>query len=308
MNIAAALPTAIVTLREGVEAALVVGIVSACLNKAGQSHLNRWVLGGVAAGLVGSVLIGSFLGLGLQQLQYVMPNAQRLLKPILGILFGSIAIVMLSWMLLWMTRLARSLKAEINQTVSNALGNESAGLSIFSLVCIAVLREGFETVLFLFTQSPQTGSVLGILVGLLGAALIGFGLFRWGIGINLKLFFQVMGILLLLIVSGLVVSVCRNIDITFAAFSQLSSSVDLCIGLGQSCVLGPLVWDVSQRLPDKQLPGVILKVLFGYRDRIYLLQLLAYGLFWLVIGNRYFRTLNQPVSKNNQTTSVSPSA
>ncbi|MEO0348630.1 MAG: FTR1 family protein [Cyanobacteria bacterium P01_A01_bin.15] len=305
MNIAAALPTAIVTLREGVEAALVVGIVSACLNKAGQSHLNRWVLGGVAAGLVGSVLIGSFLGLGLQQLQYVMPNAQRLLKPILGILFGSIAIVMLSWMLLWMTRQARSLKAEINQTVANALGNESAGLSIFSLVCIAVLREGFETVLFLFTQSPQTGSVLGVPVGLLGAVLIGFGLFRWGIGINLRLFFQVMGILLLLIVSGLVVSVCRNIDITFAAFSQLSSSVDLCIGLGQSCVLGPLVWDVSQRLPDKQLPGVILKVLFGYRDRIYLVQLLAYGLFWFVIGSRYFRALNQPVDAQSPTASSS---
>ncbi|MEM1240262.1 MAG: FTR1 family protein [Cyanobacteria bacterium P01_H01_bin.26] len=305
MNIAAALPTAIVTLREGVEAALVVGIVSACLNRAGQSHLNRWVLGGVAAGLVGSVLIGSFLGLGLQQLQYVMPNAQRLLKPILGILFGSVAIVMLSWMLLWMTRQARSLKAEINQTVSNALGNESAGLSIFSLVCIAVLREGFETVLFLFTQPPQAGSVLGVPAGLLGAVLIGFGLFRWGIGINLKLFFQVMGILLLLIVSGLVVSVCRNIDITLTVFSQLSSSVDLCLGLGQSCVLGPLVWDISQRLPEKQLPGVILKVLFGYRDRIYLVQLLAYGLFWLVIGSRYFRTLNQPVDAQSPTASSS---
>ena len=224
------------------------------------------------------------------------------------ILFGSIAIVMLSWMLLWMTRQARSLKAEINQTVANALGNESAGLSIFSLVCIAVLREGFETVLFLFTQSPQTGSVLGVPVGLLGAVLIGFGLFRWGIGINLRLFFQVMGILLLLIVSGLVVSVCRNIDITFAAFSQLSSSVDLCLGLGQSCMLGPLVWDISQRLPDKQLPGVILKVLFGYRDRIYLIQLLAYGLFWLVIGSRYFRTLNQPVTKDAQSQTASSSA
>ncbi|EKV00585.1 high-affinity Fe2+/Pb2+ permease [Leptolyngbya sp. PCC 7375] len=311
MDIASAIPVAIVTLREGVEAALVVGIVLACLNKAGKMDLNQWVFGGVAAGIIGSILIGSFLGLGLQQMQYVMPNAEALLKPILGILFGSIAIIMLSWMLLWMTRQARTLKTEINQTVTNALGNESAGLSIFSLVCIAVLREGFETVLFLFTQSQTLiDNLLGVVMGLLGATFIGFGLFKWGIRINLKLFFQVMGVLLLLIISGLVVSVCRNIDITFATISQFNSlSVDLCLGFQQSCVLGPQIWNTSQILPDKEFPGVVLKVLLGYRDRIYLLQLLAYVLFWLVIGSRYFRTLNQPTnSKNSHTTSVSPSA
>lgn len=307
MDIAAAVPTAIVTLREGVEASLVVGIVLACLNKAEKPQLYKSVFGGVMAGLVGSILIGSFLGLGLQQLQYAMPNAQGLLKPILGILFGSVAIIMLSWMLLWMTRQARSLKSDINQTVKSALTSEAAGLSIFSLVCIAVLREGFETVLFLFTQ-PQTlgSSLLGVGLGLLGATLIGFGLFRWGIRINLGLFFQVMGVLLLLIIAGLVVSFCRNIDIAFAALSQLSSlPLDLCFGFGQSCVLGPLIWDASQNLPDKQLPGVILKVLLGYRDRIYLVQLLAYALFWLVIGSRYFRSLNQPMPPKKEAPSVS---
>lgn len=303
MNIAPILPTAIVTLREGVEAALVVGIVLACLNKAGQSELNRWVFGGVLAGLLGSALIGSFLGLGVQQLQYVMPNAQQLLKPILGILFGSIAIVMLSWMLLWMTRQAQLLKTEIGNTVTNALSNEAAGLSIFSLVCIAVLREGFEAVLFLFTQSQTlTTSLLGVVAGLLGAVLIGFGLFRWGLRINLKLFFQVMGGLLLLIIAGLVVSVCRNFDIAFAVLSKVTA-LDLCVGFGQSCVLGPLVWDISNVLPDKQLPGVIFKVLLGYRDRIYLVQLLAYLLFWLVIGSRYFRSLTPPTTSQNKTVS-----
>ncbi|MEM6252231.1 MAG: FTR1 family protein [Cyanobacteria bacterium P01_D01_bin.156] len=295
MDIAPIIPTAVVTLREGVEAALVVGIVLACLNKAGQTELNRWVLGGVLAGVLGSALIGSFLGLGIQQLQYAMPNAQQLLKPILGILFGSIAIVMLSWMLLWMTRQARLLKTEIGNSVTDALSSEAAGLSIFSLVCIAVLREGFEAVLFLFTQQsqPLATSLLGVFVGLLGAVLVGFSLFRWGVRIDLKLFFQVMGVLLLLIIAGLVVSVCRNCDVTFAVLSNMTT-LDLCVGFGQSCVLGPLVWDTSNILPDKQFPGVILKVLLGYRDRIYIVQLLAYVLFWLVIGSRYFRSLNHP--------------
>ncbi|MBE9065345.1 FTR1 family protein [Leptolyngbya cf. ectocarpi LEGE 11479] len=306
MNIAPALPMAIVTLREGVEAALVVGIVLACLNKAEKTELNQWALGGVAAGVLGSILIGSFLGLGLQQLQHVMPNAQALFKPILGILFGSIAIIMLSWMLLWMTHQARSLKTDIGQTVNTAITSEAAGMSIFSLVCIAVLREGFETVLFLFTQTQTLAvSLGGVVIGLLGAVLIGFGLFKWGIRINLKLFFQVMGVLLLLIISGLVISVCRNMDITFAAFSKFNS-LDLCLGFGQSCVLGPMIWDASRFMPDKQFPGVILKILLGYRDRIYLVQILAYGLFWLVIGNRYFRSLNQPQKdKNDQAVSTS---
>lgn len=309
MNIAPALPTAIVTLREGVEAALVVGIVLACLNKAQKDDLNTWVFGGVLAGLVGSALIGAFLGLGLQQLQYVMPNAQGLLKPILGILFGSVAIVMLSWMLLWMTRQARSLKTEIGNTVNTAITGETAGISIFSLVCIAVLREGFEAVLFLFTQAQTlAASLSGVAMGLLGAVLIGFGLFRWGIRIDLKRFFQVMGVLLLLIVSGLVVAVCRNIDIVLTILSRVNT-LDLCLGVGQSCVLGPMIWDASGFLPDKQFPGIVLKVLLGYRDRIYLIQLLAYILFWVVIGSRYFRSLTppnqsqKPISSSPQTNS-----
>lgn len=309
MNIAQAIPTTIVTLREGVEAALVVGIVLACVHKAEQQALNRWVFGGVIAGLTGSVLIGAFLGLGLQQLQYAMPDTQSLFKPVLSILFGGIAIIMLSWMLLWMTRQARSLKTDIDQTVSTALANEtdeSVGLSIFSLVCIAVLREGFEAVLFIFTQSQTLAdSLLGVIMGVLGAVLIGLGLFKWGIRINLSVFFQVMGVLLLLIISGLVVSVCHNIDITCDALSQLTS-LDLCLGFKQSCVLGPRIWDASHILPDKQWPGLVLKVLLGYRDRIYLMQLLAYIVFWLVIGRRYFQTLNQSTNNQNEQT-VSPS-
>ncbi|MEO0869373.1 MAG: FTR1 family protein, partial [Cyanobacteria bacterium J06642_11] len=120
--------------------------------------------------------------------------------------------------------------------------------------------------------------------------------------INLKLFFQVMGVLLLLIIAGLVVSVCRNFDIALGGLSQ-ATTLDLCVGFGQSCVLGPLVWDASGILPDKQLPGVILKVLLGYRDRIYLVQLLAYVLFWFVIGSRYFRSLNLAASSASKTAS-----
>ncbi|MEO0456673.1 MAG: FTR1 family protein [Cyanobacteria bacterium P01_A01_bin.114] len=295
MDFTPAIPTFVITLREGVEAALVVGIVLACLSKAGQTQLNRWVYGGVGAGILGSVLIGLFLGIGLRQIQSVLPQLEGVVKPLLETLFCSIAIIMLSWMLIWMTQQARSLKGEIEGTVQSALvDSESAGWSVFSLICIAVLREGFETVLFLFTNlQNSTVATGGAIAGLIGAVILGVALFKWGVRIDLKRFFQVMGVLLLLIVAGLVVSVCKNLDVAFAAISQLGE-LDLCLGgLGSaSCILGPQVWDAHQVLPDKGFPGVLLKVLLGYRDRIYLGQLIAYTAFLAVVGGTYFRSLN----------------
>ncbi|WP_410510590.1 FTR1 family protein [Nodosilinea sp. E11] len=302
MDFTAALPTFFITLREGVEAALVVGIVLACLAKANRQSLNPWAYAGVAAGLAGSVMIGIALGMGLQQLQQGLPGLQIVLKPLLNVLFGAIAIIMLSWMLLWMTRQARSLKGEIEGTVRSALDDDqTAGWSVFSLVCIAVLREGFETVLFIFTNvESSVGAVGGAIAGLLGAVLIGLALFRWGLRINLKRFFQVMGVLLLLIVGGLVISVFKNLDAALATLSQISPTADLCFAQA-SCVLGPLLWDASTVLPDRQFPGVVLKVLLGYRDHLYLVQLVAYLGFLAIVGGSYFRSLNPPDSSPSKT-------
>jgi high-affinity iron transporter len=305
MNLTPALPTFFVTLREGVEAALVVGIVLACLGKAQQSHLNRWVYGGVGAGLLGSVLTGIVLQASVTQVQQGFPALEPIIEPLFDSLFCAIAIIMLSWMLLWMTRQARSLKAEIEGSLTAALADtEAAGWTIFSLVCIAVLREGIETVLFIFTQVQQSGvALLGAIAGLLGATLIGFALFAWGVRINLRVFFQVMGVLLLLIIGGLVISFFRNLDLTIAALSQLSAtSGNLCISQ-QSCLLGPLLWDAHTILPDKQFPGILLKTLLGYRDRLYAGQLLAYGLFLLTVGGTFFRSLNPPPATPSQSQS-----
>lgn len=311
MDLTAALPVFVITLREGVEATLVVGIVLACLSKAGQSQLNRWAYLGVAAGLAGSVMLGIALGSLLQQVQRVLPDLEAVIKPLLNVLFCAIAIIMLSWMLVWMTQQARSLKASIEGSVTAALsetapGAGTAAWSVFSLVCIAVLREGFETVLFLFTtlqQGVTATAVGGAIAGLLGAVLIGLGLFRWGIRINLKQFFQVMGVLLLLIVGGLVISACKNLDAALAAISQLDlRNSDLCFSQA-SCILGPPVWDASQVLPEKRFPGIVLKTLFGYREHLYLVQVLAYLGFMITVGGSYFRSLNPPAPSGKPATS-----
>ena len=179
MNFSAALPTFVITLREGVEAALVVGIVLALLKKAKQSRLNNWVYAGVGAGIVASALIGVLFGVIIQALSAVDPRYTPVVEPLLEGVFSVIAIIMLSWMLIWMTRQARSLKAEVEGNITSALkNNPAAGWGIFSLIFIAVLREGFETVLFIAANFQQGFfPALGAVSGLAVAIAIGFALF-----------------------------------------------------------------------------------------------------------------------------------
>jgi high-affinity iron transporter len=150
----------------------------------------------------------------------------------------------------------------------------------------------------------QSGvAALGAVGGLLGATLIGLALFRWGVRINLRVFFQVMGVLLLLIIGGLVVSFFRNLDAAFLAVSNFDPvNADLCISK-DSCILGPQLWDAHSVLPDKQFPGVLLKTLLGYRDRLFAGQALAYIAFLIAVGGTYFRSLNAPTQEPQKSAS-----
>jgi len=299
MDISAALPTFVITLREGVEAALVVGIVLACLQKSDKNHLNTWVYLGILAGLGGSVLTGLLLNWTLNWMTVSNANLEPIIEPLLKSGLCLTAIVMLSWMLIWMTQQARSLKSEIEGSLISTLrkNGQSAGWGVFMLVMIAVLREGFETVLFILTNQQQgTAGSIGAIAGLLGATGIGFGLFKFGVRINIRRFFQVMGIFLLLIVSGLVISVCKNIDAATYAWEQMATSPTTLCFAQDSCLLGPQLWDTSKVLSDHQFPGLVLKALLGYRDHIYLGQAFAYGTFLLSVGTLYLRSLQPQAS------------
>lgn len=302
MDFSAALPTFVITLREGVEAALVVGIVLACLKKAKASQLNPWVYAGVAVGLVASALVGVLFSWGIQALSTTYPQYAGVIEPLLEGIFSVIAIAMLSWMLVWMTQQARYLKAEVEGAVSTAIKQgSSAGWGVFSLIFIAVLREGFETVLFIVAKFQQ-GLVpaLGAMSGIGVAAGIGVLLFKWGVKINIRRFFQVMGVLLLLIVAGLVVSSLGHFDTAMNTLAQMDrQSANLCFyyerfAKNHSCILGPMVWNSSNVLPDDQFPGLVLKALFGYHEQMYLVQAVAYLLFLFTIGSLYFNSLRVP--------------
>ncbi len=291
MDFSSALPTFVVTLREGTEAALVVGIVLAYLKKAEQTRLNPWVWAGIAAGILGSGLVGVLFNGVLAALASSDQAYAPVLKQLLEASFGVIAIGLLSWMLVWMTRQARQLKSEVEGSIGAVLQQgDRAGWGVFGLVTIAVLREGFETVVFIAAQFQQGWiPVLGAVLGLLGATGIGYLLFQLGVKINLRQFFQVMGLLLLLIVSGLVVSALRHFDKAASLYSQLGET-NLCFS-APSCILGPLVWDLSPVLPDRQFPGILLKAFFGYTQTLYLVQAVAYLVFLGVVGAIYLQSI-----------------
>ncbi|BAZ52320.1 iron permease FTR1 [Nostoc sp. NIES-4103] len=306
MDFSTALPTFFITLREGVEAALVVGIVLALLKKAKQSRLNVWVYAGVGVGIIVSALIGILFSWVTQALGKAYPQYAGVIEPMLEGTFSVLAIAMLSWMLIWMTKQARFMKAQVEGAVNSALTqNGNAGWGIFSLIFIAVLREGFETVLFI-TGSFEQGFIpaIGAFGGVVTAVAIGVLLFKWGIKINIRQFFQVMGVLLVLIVAGLVVTALQRFDEAVATIALSNrASESLCFYYERftkihSCILGPMVWNTSKVLPDHQFPGIVLKTLFGYRENLYLVQAIGYVIFLLTVGGLYFRSLDSSSPKD----------
>jgi high-affinity iron transporter len=299
MDLSTLIPTFVITLREGVEAALVTGIVLACLTKAKQPQLKIWVYFGILAGILVSALIGVLFGWIIQALGAASPVAEPLLEG--G--FSLVAIVLLSWMLIWMTGQARFLKTQIESGVASALqGSSNSALAVFGLIFIAVLREGFETVVFIAAKFQQgTVAALGALAGLGVAAGIGVLLFKWGVRLNLQLFFRVMGILLLLVIAGLVVTALGHFDTVMQTLaSQSRATESLCFNYERftrhhSCILGATVWDLSKTLPQEKFPGLVLSALFGYTDRLYTVPAIAYLLFLVTIGSLYFQSLSGKV-------------
>jgi high-affinity iron transporter len=295
MDFSSALPTFVITLREGVEAALVVGIVLSCLQRAKQIQLKRWVYLGVLAGILASALIGLLFSGIISLLGAASPAAEPLLEGI----FSVVAIILLSWMLIWMTQQARFLKTQVEGNLAEILKHSpSAVWGVFSLIFIAVLREGFETVVFITAKFQQgVFPALGALIGLAVAASMGGLLFKWGVKLNLRLFFQVMGVLLLLLIGGLVVTALGHFDAVMATLAgQNRAAEGLCFYYERftkhpSCILGAMVWDFTKVLPEERFPGLLLNALFGYTQRLYQIQAIAYCLYLLSVGGIYFQSL-----------------
>jgi high-affinity iron transporter len=196
------LPTFVIGLREGLEAALIVGIVAAFLGQQGRGDALRQVWLGVAAA-VGICLL---IGVALQLVSQNLPQRQQEgLETIVSVL----AVGMVSYMVLWMRRHARGMKRELEGAAASALARGSTRALVL-MAFLAVLREGFETAVFLLaTFQASTNPLLaggGALLGLLLAVVVGYGIYRGGVRLDLARFFRLTGLVLVLVAAGLVMT------------------------------------------------------------------------------------------------------
>ena len=248
------LATFFLMLREGLEAALIVGIIAAYLVKIGRRDALGKIVAGVLAAVGLSIAIGVAVTLTIKQLPLVL---QETLEGIAAVL----AVGVLTWMLFWMRRQGRALKGELEHGIDIALTKNSTR-ALVALAFVAVIREGVETVLFMIPILSFNGTGIDILLaGILGLAVavgVGWAIFVAGVRVNLRRFFTVTGTVLIFVSAGLVAFAIAEFG-EAGLFSNTGSAFDL-----------------NAVLPDNGPIGSVLRGLFGYRSEPTPLELIGY--------------------------------
>ena len=255
------LPSYLLSLREGIEAALIIGIVLGALRQMRRTDFLSVVWMGVISASVLSVLAGVLLtALGLS----FEGSAEQIFEGSTMLLAAGV----LTWMIFWMSRQARNIKSELESGVHKA-AFEDGKRGLFALAFLAVLREGIELALFLVASvfaSDVQQTLIGTFLGLGTAILLGWSLFATTVRLDLRRFFRVTGFLLILFAAGLVAHGVHE-------FNE--------VGLIPSII--EHVWDVNPVIDENNTLGSMLKALFGYNGNPSLTEVLSYFLYFIVI-------------------------
>ena len=200
------LPSFVIGLREGLEAALIVGIVAAFLVRQGRRDAVRQVWLGVAAAV--ALCLG--LGLVLDLLERSLPQrGQEALETVIGL----VAVGLVTTMIVWMRRHARTLKSGLESAASAALARGSTR-ALVVMAFLAVLREGLETAVFLLAtfqaSLDRVSAPVGAVLGIVAAALLGYALYRGGTRINLQRFFTLTSVVLVVVAAGLLMTAAHT--------------------------------------------------------------------------------------------------
>lgn len=251
------LPSFLIMLREGIEAALIVGIIAGYLARTGRS---AW-LPTVWVGVLLAVALSLFVGAGVIALGAQFPQkTQELFEAVVG----AFAVVILISMVFWMRKAARSIRQTMEHDIDAALADaRGPAWALIGMTFFAVAREGLESVFFLlalFQQSPGPAAPLGALLGVGVAILMGVGIYRGGVRLDLRRFFRWTGVFIILVAAGLASSVLRNLH-EAGIWNHLQQPV----------------WDLTRTLPVGSIPGAILSGLFGYHDAPVLGEVLVWA-------------------------------
>jgi high-affinity iron transporter len=269
------IPTFVIFLREGIEASMIVAILLAYLDRTGQRRYFRDVFIGVGAAM-GVVVAGGIAAFILID-HYSGSRAQAIFEVVTYI----VAAVALTYMTFWMNKHARSLSSELARRTDAALSSGSrVGMSV--LAATAVGREGLETMVFtlaiIFSSAAQSPVTLhssrllfaGAFAGLSVSMGVAFVIYRLGRRINLRVFFRVLGITLLIFAAGLVSDAVQNLQ-----------------QLGWFPIGRQVLWDSQSMLRESSSVGDLFHSFVGYSERPTVAQLVAWVIYLAIVLTAY---------------------
>jgi len=275
--------TAIIVFREVLEASLIIGIIAAATRTVPNSK--RWLWAGVLTGLVGASVVAVFTDV-------IGSLASGIGQEIFNAIVLGLAVLMLAWHNIWMSSHGAALAANV-KSAGKAISDGKRECSILLLIVgLAVIREGSETVLFLYGiaasgDSSQTSMMFGGGFGLLAGILLGYLIYAGLLRVPLRWFFTATGVLVLLLAAGMA-SQAANFLIQADLLPSLAA---------------PL-WDTSAVLPENGLPGMLLHSLVGYDARPAGMQIVFYltALIAISLGMTWTKFQNKSIRSNNART------
>ena len=250
--------TFLIGLREGLEATLIVSIIGAFLTR------NHKSVRPMFAGVGLAVAISIAVGVGLELVSAALPQRQQ---EMLETVIGAVAVVFVTTMIIWMNRNAFQMKGELEREAAQAV-NDGGALALAAMAFLAVLKEGFETAVFLLAAAQAShGSrwfaVLGGLAGIVTAIAIGVGIYFGSLKVNLGRFFRITGVFLVFIAAGLVLSSLRTAHEAGWILIGQQKVLDFSSWMPTSSVLGAVITGMLGIPPDPRLVEVLGWVLYA---------------------------------------------
>ncbi|MFE7844251.1 iron uptake transporter permease EfeU [Microbacterium sp. NPDC057407] len=279
------LATFLIGLREGLEAALVVGILVAYLTRLDRRDVlpRLWVGVGLAVTL--ALAIGAILTFGAYTLTF---EGQE----ILGGTLSLVTVAMVTWMIFWMQRTARSLRRTLEEGVDRAL----AAASLWAAVVVgfvSVAREGVETTLLLWSMVQSFGdapvALLGALLGLAAAVVLGWLLARGMLRLDLRRFFTWTGAFLIVVAAGVLAYGIHDLQEAGVIAGPFTAAAPLdpvtgAVAVGWAAFPFGWAFDVSAAIPPGSPLAAVLQATVGFMPRMSWLQVIAWALYVGVVG------------------------
>ena len=247
--------TSIIVFREVLEAALIIGIIAAATRDV--QGRNRWIIFGLVLGLLGASVVAA-------STEVIASFASGVGQELFNALVLGIAVVMLAWHSIWMKSHGAELANKARNIGHNIRDGQTQASILLAVVGLAVLREGSETVLFIYGLAAAGGSspvsmVVGGLIGTLLATLLGFIIYKGLLRIPMRWFFSATSVLIMALAAGMA-----------------SQAAKFLIQADKLPSLGNALWDTTNFMSEQSLMGMLFHSLIGYEARPAGLQVLFY--------------------------------